>query len=227
MSTRYLLGVILLLLGVGFLLDQFYPGLRLVAQYWPALLILAGLNELIRQPRNPWWALTLLVVGVLVLYYTMGQKANLNAWVVIGAALLIGLGLRLLIPQRQRNVTARGGATVVRSDDELIQSVSFNEAKIHVNSRAFRGGRVSVTFGGAEIDLRDANLAPEGADLRLDVTFGNSIVRVPLGWPVQVAGVPAFGNCAVHVQNTEIAAPGNAALRVTCSGVFSGVEIKN
>jgi len=226
MPVRYLLGLILLLLGVGFLLDQFYPAWNLVAQYWPALLILAGLNELLRRPRNPWWALILLVIGVLVLYRTMGGM-TLNAWVVIGAALLIGMGLRLLLPQRQRNATARAGATVVRSDDQLNQSVSFSGAKIHVNSRAFRGGRVSVTFGGVEIDLREANLAPEGADLRLDATFGGIEMRVPVGWPVQVSGSPVLGGTEIHLQNTEIAAPGSAALRVICSGLLSGIEIKN
>ncbi|MHB9110113.1 MAG: LiaF transmembrane domain-containing protein [Armatimonadota bacterium] len=229
MPTRYLIGLILLLLGVGFLLDQFYPGLNLVAQYWPALLILAGLNELIRRPRNPWWAIVLLVVGALVLYYTLDQGARLNAWVVIGAALLIGLGLRLLIPQRPRSSSApvrTGGETVVRSDDQLNQSVSFGGAKVRSISRAFRGGRVSVAFGGAEIDLREANLSPDGAELRLDAVFGGIELRVPVGWPVQVSGAPALGATEVHIQNTEIVVDG-AGLRVICSGIFSGIEIKN
>jgi predicted membrane protein len=226
MPTRYLLGLILLLLGAGFLLDQFYPSLNLVSKYWPTLLILAGLNEVLRRPRNPWWALVLLVVGVLVLYKTLGG-VSLNAYAVIGGALLIGLGLRLLIPQRPRSVRLKGGAAMVRSEDQLNQSVTFSGTKIRVNSQAFRGGRVSVTFGGAEIDLREANLAPDGADLRLEAAFGGIEVRVPVGWPVQVSGAPALGGCEVHIQNTEIATPGSAALRITCSGVFSGIEIKN
>jgi predicted membrane protein len=227
MPTRYLLGVILLLLGVGFLLDQFYPGLNLVSRFWPALIILFGLNELVRHPRHPWWPLLLLVIGVLALMKTLDSGQEINPWIVIGAALLLGLGLRLLIPQRRRSVMVRGGATEVRAEDRLDQSISFSGAKFRVDSRAFRGGRVSVTFGGVEIDLREASLAPEGADLRLDATFGGIEVRVPVGWPVRVEGAPALGGCEVHLSNTEIATPGSAALRVTCSGLLSGIEIKN
>lgn len=225
MPTRYLIGLVLLLLGLGFLLDQFYPGLHLVERFWPALLILAGLNELLRSPRNPWWGLILLVVGVLILARTLAGFI-VNPWIVIGAALLIGIGLRLLIPQRRTAPVRAGGETVVRSDDQLNQSVSFGGAKIRSISRSFRGGRVSVAFGGAEIDLREANLSPDGAELRLDAVFGGIELRVPVGWPVQVTGAPALGAAEVHIQNTELVVDG-AGLRVICSGVFSGIEIKN
>ncbi len=229
MPTRYLSGLLLLLLGVGFLLDQFY-GWHLVGTYWPALLILVGLNTLIRHPRHPWWPLVLMVLGVFALARTLdpSHPVRMNPWAVIGAALLIGFGLRLLIPRRERAVTTRsGGATMVHHDERITRSVAFGGAKIRSVSPAFRGGRVSATFGGVEIDLREANLAPEGADLVLDTSFSGIQLRVPVGWPLQVTGAPAFGACEVRVHNTEIAAPNGPALRIACGGAFGGVEITN
>ena len=116
---------------------------------------------------------------------------------------------------------------MVHPGNQLNQSVAFSTTTIQVRSREFRGGRVSVSFGGAVVDLREANLAPEGAHLRLDVTFGSITVRVPVGWPVVVEGAPALGGTDVRLQNTEIAAPNGAVLRIGCSGAFGGIEIEN
>jgi len=227
MPTRYMLGVILLLLGAALLVDTLYlPDYSFVARWWPALLVLWGLNGLARDIRRPFWSFLLLVVGILLLARYNGLL-DVNEWLIVGAVLLIIFGLRVLVPRRERQSVVRGGETVVRSDDRLNQTVSFSGVKIRVDSQAFRGGRVSVTFGGVEIDLREVNLAPEGAELRLDATFGGIEMRVPVGWPVQVSGSPVLGGTEIHVQNTEIATPGSAALRVTCSGMFSGIEIKN
>ncbi len=226
MPGRFLVGVVLLVLGLGFLIDQFYPGLNLVGKYWPALLILWGLNDLVRNPRRLVWPLLLMVIGVLVLMRTLNQQF-VNPWVVIAAALLIGIGLRLLLPRRERRMSWMGGPNVLRAEDRINQSVSFGGAKMRVTSQQFRGGRVTVAFGGAEIDLRDANLAPEGADLVLEATFGGIEVRIPEGWPVVVSGTPVFGACESHLRNSEFVTPGGAALRITCNGVFSGIELKN
>lgn len=230
MPTRYMMGLLLLLLGVGFLLDQFY-GWHLVTQFWPALLILVGLNTLIRHPRHPWWPLLLMVLGVLSLMRTLHQTV-LNPWAVIGAALLIGFGLRLLIPQRERRATsstavAHGGVSMTLTDERIDRSVAFGGLQLRLTSQAFRGGRVSVAFGGADINLREANLAPEGAELVLDTTFGGIQLRVPVGWPIEVTGSPMPGSCEVRTTNTEIAIPGGAALRIRCGGAFGGVEITN
>jgi predicted membrane protein len=225
MPTRYLFGVLLLLLGVGFLIDQFNPGLLLVDRFWPVLLIIWGVNNLIRTPRRPVWSLILLVIGLVILSRTLAGFA-VNAWLVIAAAILIGLGLRLLIPSDDGR-RMKGASTVVRGDDQINQSVTFSAARVHVNSQAFRGGHVAVSFGGVEVDLRNANLAPEGADLRLDSVLSGIEVRVPAGWPVEVHGAPAFGGVNVQISNTEIAQPGGAALRIHCAGLFGGIEIKN
>ena len=227
MPTRYLLGLILLLLGAGFLVEALYlPAYPLVARWWPVLLVLWGLNGLVRNIRRPFWSFIVLVIGILLIVRLNGLL-EVNVGLVIGAVVLILIGLRIMIPRQERRIVTGGGAAMVHSEDQLNQSVTFGGTKIRVNSQAFRGGRVSVTFGGAEIDLREANLAPDGADLRLEAAFGGIEVRVPVGWPVQVSGAPALGGCEVHIQNTEIATPGSAALRITCSGVFSGIEIKN
>jgi hypothetical protein len=48
----------------------------------------------------------------------------------------------------------------------------------HSTSQAFRGGEVECWYGGGVIDLRDAQLAPEGATLRVRAIFGGGQIVV-------------------------------------------------
>lgn len=111
--------------------------------------------------------------------------------------------------------------------ERVNQAVVFGRRSVSVDAQRFRGGRVSATFGTLEIDLRAANLAPEGAELALASNLGSIIVRVPVGWPVIMLGLPPTGGCAVRVQNTEIANRDGAALRIRCTGAFGKIEITN
>ncbi len=63
---------------------------------------------------------------------------------------------------------SRGDA---ESDDVALVAI-FDGVKLESRSQAFRGGSMLAWFGGVAVDLREAQLAPEGARLSLHSLFG-------------------------------------------------------
>ena len=82
--------------------------------------------------------------------------------------------------------------TLDESADEITAVAIFGPLAFHSTSQAFRGGEVECWYGGGVIDLRDAQLAPEGATLRVRAIFGGGQLVVPPTWKV-VARVTGLG----------------------------------
>ena len=96
--------------------------------------------------------------------------------------------------------------TVDESADEITAVAIFGPLAFHSTARAFRGGEVECWYGGGVIDLREAQLAPEGATLRVRAIFGGGQILVPASWKVvsRVAGLggvqdirPSQGHAAI------------------------------
>ena len=96
--------------------------------------------------------------------------------------------------------------TLDESADEITAVAIFGPLAFHSTSQAFRGGEVECWYGGGVIDLRDAQLAPEGATLRVRAIFGGGQIVVPPTWKVvsRITGLggiqdirPAQGRAAI------------------------------
>jgi hypothetical protein len=96
--------------------------------------------------------------------------------------------------------------TLDESADEITAVAIFGPLAFHSTSKAFRGGEVECWYGGGVIDLRDAQLAPEGATLRVRAIFGGGQIVVPPTWKV-VARVTGLGG----IQDIRVA-QGHAAI---------------
>ncbi|MFB6152797.1 MAG: LiaF domain-containing protein [Halodesulfurarchaeum sp.] len=79
-----------------------------------------------------------------------------------------------------------------------------------MTSAAFTGGDITVAFGGAEIDLRDATVAADGAEIGVLGLFGGVEVVVPRNWDVTIDVLPVFGGASddrLREAREETAAP--------------------
>ncbi|MHB9129473.1 MAG: LiaF transmembrane domain-containing protein [Armatimonadota bacterium] len=229
MPVRYFIGLVLIVLGAGFLLEQFnaLPFGMYLAQWWPMLIVAFGLNELIRHPLRPWGALFIMSIGVLLQASLIGRPVNI--WVAIAAFLLVILGLRMLLPRRTRLAPATtppapvtNGA--VSSADRIAEHVVLGESHVRNVSPHFKGGSASAVLAGCVIDLRDAALDPAGATLDLAVTLAGIKVYVPESWRVISVGGPVLGGCENRTRG-PIAAAGAPVLTVNCGGILGGIEI--
>ncbi|MEX1124717.1 MAG: LiaF domain-containing protein [Acidimicrobiia bacterium] len=137
---------------------------------------------------------------------------------VVVPALLILIGVFVIFGR------ARPGRDV--SDSDRISSFNvFSGTEIASHSAEFKGGNVGAIFGGAEIDLHDAKLAP-GASLDVFAVFGGVEIAVPEGWQVATRGFPIFGGFE-NVTAKERIEPGAPVLEVHATILFGGVEIKH
>lgn len=222
MSVLRWIGVILLVIGAGFLLDvfdvvDFAPYLEI---YWPSALILIGIVQLFNKQSSKVWSGILILVG---LYLQVNKLAILPVdfssifWPVV----LVVVGASLVFGKRQ------SGSMREFSDEKVDVFAFFGGADTPVSSPAFKGGSAGVLFGGNTLDLRNAKLAPEGADLELFAAFGGVDVLVPEGWKVVDRGVPIFGgfdNKTIPPAANDTNVP---TLRVHYVTFCGGIDIKN
>jgi predicted membrane protein len=221
-GTRIVFGAILVLIGLLLLLSQmrvlhFWD---FVGTWWPSILIVLGLwHWANRRFRPSAWALLLILLGVFLQAVELDLLGRRGFGVMAGGLLII-LGLWILLRH------ARTRVETVSDADSVDQWTIFGGVEEALNTQRFTGGTVSVAFGGVELDLRQAALAPGGVTLNLTAIFGGIEVRVPENWHVIVDGTAILGGVE---DKTGTVSPDkllpDASLRIRAVTIFGGVEI--
>ena len=231
MTGRGLAGLVLVILGVAALLAQFtslHVG-GLIADWWPLLVILIGAVQLVTRSAPLFASIFLLVAGMVLQLWTLGI-IHVSIWAVLFPLLLVSIGVSLLVPRALGRDRTRS-----EDGDELHDFAMFSGYESRVESTSFRGGRVTALFGGMQIDLRAATMAPEGAELEATTAFGGVNLRVPESWRVEITGLPLFGGWS---NKTSLAKPKDAAadapapvgtpvLKIKAFVAFGGLEVRN
>lgn len=90
---------------------------------------------------------------------------------------------------------------------------------------ALHSGEARVRGGGMVIDLREAGLDPEGAELDLDVRGGGALVVVPDDWRVTVDAESSLGGIETKVAPEESLPADAPHLHVRAKSIAGGVSI--
>ncbi len=222
MSWRSLVGIGLLIVGVGFFLDRLdvIDFGEILSTWWPMIIILIGVIQLATRSVPVGAGALVILIGVFFQVNTL-DLFDVNLGQFFWPALLIGVGSYLLITRS----SSKG--PMVNTDDRLSSFVAFGGVESKLESQAFQGGSAIALFGGSEIDLSQARLAPEGAELDLTAAFGGVEVTVPADWKVRMSGLPLFGgltNKTAHKGAGDEDAP---ELTIRGFAAFGGVEVHN
>jgi hypothetical protein len=235
-------GVFLFLDNIG--LFHFHD----IWRFWPVALIAIGVAKLTdcRGLGGRVWSLMLIVVGVSFLLDNLGIWHA--SWNLIWPLGLIGFGLLLLVNAIERhnfpvysafrpdgassgaNPPSNAATANTSPENTLREWVTFGGLKRKLDTQNFQGGEAVAVFGGIEIDLRRANIAPGTNDVVIDAnsTFGGIEIRVPDNWRVITRGIGIFGGYedkTIPPRGQE----GVDAPRVIVKGyaLFGGVSIEN
>jgi hypothetical protein len=243
-------GLVLVSIGGGLLAREFgyLPSTVRLVDFWPLLVVFVGISSLMRGRGviGVLFAFAFVAMGGLMLAGNLGFMTFPAArlWpgllVLLGLAFLIGGAHRrrhqgspwqpppdgsgLERPSRSHRHPAQGHQTT--ASDRLSKQITFSGAQFRIESQAWKGGELGVTGGGVEIDLRNAQLDPEGASLDLRVVMGGVDIRVPDTWQVHMEVTPLFGGADDTTRSTQ----GNTnapRLRISGTCTLGGVNVRN
>ncbi len=186
-SGRILPGAILIALGLVFLAGNLWS-FDLWETLWPLVLIALGLVWIVRGPL--WLGIVTIVVGGIFLADGLGADVDMGTyWPLVLIALGVGILLERTNVRGRRARSMPDGQEILTDEESTINiSAAFSEENRTVTSQSFAGGTVSATFGGAEIDLRQAKLHENGADLQVSATFAGVKLHVPRDWVIHQNG---------------------------------------
>jgi len=230
-EKRVLAGIILLTAGIV-LLMKFYNIFPFQMPYylfsWKTLLIVLGLVFLITD-RNKSTGFILLFIGSVFL---AGDIFDLSVRDLFRLGIPIALiiaGLFLVFRRQSYSVKE---INVSQGDDvnDFLNDVSiFGGSEKKVKTQNFRGGRLTAIFGGSEIDLRGASLAPGVNAIDMFCLFGGVTFRVPESWEVKNEVSAIFGGFSdKRLQDRITVDQGkpNKVLYLKGLVLFGGGEIK-
>ena len=216
--TRTIIGLLIVAVGASFLLTNLniLPFDVGIAQWWPLFIVAGGVVILLSDVRNYLWALLVIGLGVLFQLKQFGI-VDVNPWQLFWPAIIIVLGVSVM--------TSRGSSRgkIAASDREDVMAI-LSGSEVRVESKDFKGSRVTSICGGAMIDLRKAVIKKE-ATIDVFAFWGGIEIIVP-------EHVMVKNNTSAIMGGVEQQAGGDAVkegspiLYVTGDVVMSGVEIK-
>ena len=215
-------------IGVLFLLNNlniFF--LHDVWRYWPGILIAVGLVKMVDSPTSNGRVTggVLVVVGALFLADTLGFLTL--SWRDFWPLVLIGAGLLMLWSRLSPPWVGIPNSQPAADEGALNENAVFGGVERKVSTDNFLGGQVSTTFGGVDIDLRQAGMRGDSAVLDINCIFGGVELKIPPNWLVisQVGAI--FGGIGNRSAQPSANMPGVKRLYLKGSVVFGGVEVKN
>ena len=214
--ARAFFGIVIVSVGAILLLgnlDMVDAG-KIFRQWWPVVIVVGGILALAANPRHWLVPVILILGGGAVLLRTTGVVDTVGVLLPVG---LIVIGLLVVFGRLGSNTT---------TSDSLINSFNlFSGSSLTSDSKHFEGGRIGAIFGGAEVDLRNAVLAPDAA-LDVFTAFGGVEISVPRGWRVDIRGFPIFGGYE-NATGKDGLAPDAPSLRIDATMLFGGLEVKH
>jgi predicted membrane protein len=231
-------GLILAFVGAGLLMRELglLPAHVRSVDFWPLVVVVVGISTLMsaRGRTGVTFALLLAALGVLLLAGNLGLVAFPAAR--LWPLLLVLLGFAILIRgarsrEREGSSESAGGMSVPRAgafreQDRFSKQITFSGLDCRIESQAWNGGELGVTGGGVELDLRYAQLAPEGALLDVRIVMGGVDIRVPDTWQVMCDVTPLLGGADDTTRSTQ-GSTGAPVLRVTGTVTLGGLTIRN
>ncbi|MBL7717676.1 MAG: hypothetical protein JNL72_02470 [Flavipsychrobacter sp.] len=224
----------LIIIGVGVILALKVMGIipfRLILTSWPLLLIGLGIFLGVRNrfsTPGPW---VLLCIGVANLIPRDLEIYNgTTARDLLAPAILITVGAFIAFRSRKKKYFTDKDrlGTITNNDAVLNVDVTFGGRKEIITSKDFKGGSVSATFAGAEVNLIQADSLTQPIVLDIRVAFGGVELIVPSHWEVQNNITPAFGSVEDHrVMRTPNAGEERKILSLKGSCTFGSIEIKS
>ncbi|HTN45930.1 MAG TPA: LiaF domain-containing protein [Flavipsychrobacter sp.] len=228
---RFGFGLIILVIGVFILLKQF--GLHLffpIREFWPYVLILIGIAIGLKNNFRSPAPFILIIIGLAhaipAFSFELGDTMVYSRKLV-APLVLISAGLYFLLVSKKKS-GCLPGQTPFNNNNFVSKDVFFGGAKEIITSKEFSGGDVSAIFGGAELNLTQADTTTAIVHMNVRAVFGGVEIIVPSHWDIKNEMFVALGSVddqrVIRVQDPNVQRK-TLVLKGLC--MFGGVEIKS
>lgn len=206
-----------------------------------AILLVAVLIQSITQLN--FFGMTLPVALGYLIFQKPLHLQPISAWILIAAAVFVAVGLEMLFGRFRKNKKSenRGGGHVHQTnggyrpdaqvtdardeDNNPSAKVNFGATSQYIHSTALESGHFEVSFGSMEVYLDQAVLAPSGAVIDVNCSFGAIKFYIPKSWQVR----DEIGATLGGVENDRRFSapdPNSPVLQIVGNVSFGGVEIQ-
>jgi predicted membrane protein len=242
-NSRIIAGVILVGVGIALLLRNMNFLLPHWLFTWPVILILAGIYTGFKHNfKNSSWII-LIAIGGFFLVSRFIPTLHLEPY--FWPILIIGAGIIYIIkPSRHSwgnwdndknkikdNDTNNSwyafeeDAAVDSNNEFSIRSV-FSGVKRNIITKNFKRGKITTIFGGAEIDMSQADMTSPSY-INVDVAFGGVEIVVPANWTIQNDIQGIFHGVEDKRYNNAVVVDPTKVLVLKGNCAFGGIEVKS
>jgi Domain of unknown function (DUF5668)/Cell wall-active antibiotics response 4TMS YvqF len=201
-------GLVLIVVGTLFLLNNLGLLPYRVWDFWPVLLLLAGVSMVWRA-----------VSGV--------RGRGPSRWGDSGFVSELNEGPGPGAPAAAPSGAAPPAGGVGPDESSTVDCFALlGGSRRRSTSQDFRGGSLFAFMGGCELDLRQASIrGGQQATVDAFAMWGGIEIKVPQDWTVVLHGTPILGG--FDDKTTHVGGDGSKVLVVTGAAVMGGVDIKN
>jgi len=240
-SGRMLSGLVIVIIGLAFLLDNMGFDIPHWVFSWHTFLIVIGIFVGVRRNfKGAGWLIMVLIGS----YYTIDDITGLDfdaSKYALGIGLVILGGYLVIKPKgdflnrrsRFNNTFNNGndnlntGQTKNSTSQDFVEATAvFGASNQVVYSKNFKGGDITVVFGGADINLTQADFT-ESPVFDITAVFGGVKLIVPPNWIIKTNGTPIFGS--IEDKRGHLMQTGEIQKTLIIDGtvLFGGIEIKS
>lgn len=218
-------GVVVLCIGLFFFLDRLDLSLPHWVISWPMLVIVIGfVMGVKRKFQGAGWFIVTLVGTVFLVNEIVPFDWNIHRYLWPLIMIVIGIYMigRAATRKQQYDQIIEAGST---SDDYLQATTIFSSSNKVILSKNFKGGNVTTTFGGTELNFMGADIQGEAV---LDITtlFGGLEIMVPSNWDVKMDVNTIFGGFE-DKRGVQPMQNSGKTLIIRGSCTFGGVDLKS
>ncbi|MBM3405514.1 MAG: hypothetical protein FJY10_11590 [Bacteroidetes bacterium] len=191
------------------------------------------------------WQMLLIAIGVVSLF---GKENHLPGFILIAVGsfflipeifhdvrtqeyfwpvILIALGILVLSKSFRRHHFGMKEGEMKSEEGYINEENVFAGSKQKLTHQQFRGGKISCVFGGSEVDLTQASLAPGEHVLELNMVFGGVELIVPADWKIILKNSSVLGGFSDKRSIVRDNPDPSKVLIIKANAVFGGGEIKS
>ncbi|SPE05706.1 hypothetical protein LAP8965_01262 [Lactiplantibacillus plantarum] len=184
------------------------------------LILVAALISSLRYLNMP--GIVFAIAFLAMIYAQPLGITKLVPWTILGAAVLLSIGLGLLIhPRYQYHYHYHNHeSTSTINDDHVNLDLSLGNSIRYVHSENFRSADLNVSMAGAKIYFDDADIKEGRATINVDVSLGSLELYLPQTWQLQ----ENLSNSMGHISSTGT--PTTAGPGVILTGSVSLGELR-